>query len=273
MTARSANMHTEPIAAAPLYAKLRDSLRAEIRAGRYRDGSPMPSEASLGRRFGVSRITVRQALSELCNEGLIYKVNGRGSFVDAPKAHQSLQRLEGFGEAMSRLGFSSTNRVLRMREIAAAPAIAARLAVAPGKPVTEIIWVRILDAAPFCYEISYVPTDIGALLPAAELARRDMFAILEEDHGMRLGNAELRIEAILASAVHAKHLGTRLGQPCLRIERLTRRANGAPVNFDFLTFRGDAFQYRITIEREYPARKSPVAAPLKPPRSTRKPRR
>jgi len=252
MTARKSMLANLP-ADAPLYARLRDSLRAEIRSGRYRDGSPMPSEASLGERFRVSRITVRQALSELRNEGLIYKVNGKGSFVDAPKVHQSLQRLEGFGEAMSRLGFASRNRVIRKRTLPAPSAIASRLALAPGSPVTEIVWVRILDAAPFCYEVSYVPPEVGALLAAEELAERDMFAILENDHGYRLGHAELRIEAILANDVHARHLQTRVGQPCLRIERLTRRSSGAPIDFDYLTFRGDAFQYRLTIEREYPA--------------------
>lgn len=270
MTARKSMLASLP-ADAPLYAKLRDSLRAEIRSGRYRDGSPMPSEASLGERFRVSRITVRQALSELRNEGLIYKVNGKGSFVDVPKVHQSLQRLEGFGEAMSRLGFASTNRVIRKRTLPAPAAIASRLAVAPGSAVTEIVWVRILDAAPFCYEISYVPPDIGALLPSDELEKRDMFAILENDHGYRLGNAELRIEAIVASDVHARHLQTRVGQPCLRIERLTRKSNGAPIDFDYLTFRGDAFQYRLTIEREYPA-DGGKASPNRSSTAPRKPR-
>lgn len=260
MTVRSRILRIDPSNSTPLYAQLRDSLRAEIRSGRYRDGSPMPSEASLGERFRVSRITVRQALSELRNEGLIYKVNGKGSFVDVPKVHQSLQRLEGFGEAMSRLGFASTNRVLRKRTIPTPAAVAARLALAPGSHVTEIVWVRVLDDAPFCYEVSYVPPDVGALLPAEQLEKRDMFAILENDHGYRLGHAELRIEAILATEVHARHLKTRAGQPCLRIERLTRRASGAPIDFDYLTFRGDAFQYRLTIEREYPEDRSTAAA-------------
>ncbi len=269
MTARRRSMLANLPTDAPLYARLRDRLRTEIRSGRYRDGVPMPSEASLGERFRVSRITVRQALSELRNEGLIYKVNGKGSFVEAPKVHQSLQRLEGFGEAMSRLGFASTNRVIRKRTLPAPAAIASRLALAPGSAVTEIVWVRILDAAPFCYEISYVPPDVGVLLPADELEKRDMFAILENDHGYRLGNAELRIEAILASEVHARHLQTRVGQPCLRIERLTRKTTGAPIDFDYLTFRGDAFQYRLTIEREYPADSGIVAAPRSSPPTRR----
>ncbi len=235
----------------PLYARVRDSLRAEIHAGRYVDGGPMPSEAVLGQRFNVSRITVRQALSDLQSEGLIYKVNGKGSYVDAPKVQQSLQRLEGFGEAMSRLGFESTNRVIRKRTVPVPAAVAPRLALPPGKPVTELVWLRALDGAPFCYEISYLPLDIGALLPAAKLANRDMFAILEQDHGFRLGNAEVSIGAVLANRTHARHLRTRIDQPCLRIERLTRLQSNRPINFDYLTFRGDAFQYRLTIERQY----------------------
>ena len=212
----------------------------------------MPSEAVLGKNFKVSRITVRQALSELQREGLIYKVNGKGSYVNRPKVHQSLQRLEGFGEAMSHLGFASSNRILRKQTVPVPAAVAPRLMLAPGTPVCRIVWVRILDDAPFCYEISYVPPDIGDLLPPEKLANRDMFSILEKDHGYRLGRAELSIEAVLANRSYARHLQIGVGSPCMRIERVTALESGMPFNFDYLVFKGDAFQYRVSIKREYP---------------------
>ena len=230
---------------------VRDSLRAEIRSGNYANHDPIPSESALGDRFGVSRITVRHALAELQRERLIYRVNSKGTFIEKPKAHQSLQRLEGFGEAMSRLGYASTNLVLRKRIVPAPAPVAPRLAVVPGKLVTEIVWVRNLDEAPFCYEVSYLPQDIGDLLPVDALRSRDLFAILEQNHGMRLGHADLNIEAVSASRPHARWLGISPGKPCLRIERLTRTAAGRPINFDYLHFRGDAFRYSLSIAREY----------------------
>jgi len=236
----------------PLYAQVRDNLRAEIRRGAYSSGGSIQSEAALGERFGVSRITVRHALGELQREGLIYKVNGRGAFVDRPKVPQGLGRLEGFGEAMSRLGFESTNRVLRMCTALAPVPVAKALGIAPDRPVTEINWVRDLDGVPFCYERSWLPCDMGELLSREKLARRDLFAILEQDHGIRLGDAELSIEAVLANPTHARWLDIQPGRPCLRIERLTRLASRRPINMDYLFFRGDAFQYKLSISRKYP---------------------
>ena len=235
---------------APLYARVRDCLRSEIHGRQYGVGAALPSESAIGDRFGVSRITVRHALSELQREKLIYTVNGRGTFVDKPKAQQSLQRLEGFGEAMSRLGYESTNRVLRMRVVLAPARVAPRLSLAPGKPVTELVWVRNLDARPFCYEISYLPRDIGDLLSADALQSRDMFAMLEKDHGIQLGSAELSIEAVSCKRAHARWLGISPGKPCLRIERLTRTTSRRPINLDFLHFSGDAFRYNLCISRD-----------------------
>lgn len=242
---------------ATLYARVRDCLRAEIQGGHYADHAGLPSESAIGERFGVSRITVRHALSELQREKLIYTVNGKGTFVEKPKAQQSLQRLEGFGEAMSRLGYESTNRVLRMRVVPAPARVAPRLAVAPGKPITELVWVRNLDGQPFCYEVSYLPQDIGDLLSPDALQRRDMFAMLEQDHRIRLGQAELSIEAVSAKRAHARWLGIGAGKPCLRIERLTRTAQGRPINLDYLHFSGDAFRYSLSIARDYETVSSP----------------
>lgn len=242
---------------APLYARVRDCLRSEIRGGQYGSGAALPSESAIGNRFGVSRITVRHALSELQRERLIYTVNGRGTFVEKPKAQQSLQRLEGFGEAMSRLGYESTNRVLRMRLVAASARVAPRLSVAPGKTITELVWVRNLDGRPFCYEVSYLPRDIGDLLAADALRSRDMFAILEQDHHIRLGHAELSIEAVCATRAHARWLDINPGKPCLRIERLTRTTSERPINLDYLHFSGDAFRYSLNIARDH---LSPVTA-------------
>lgn len=235
----------------PLYSVVRDQLRSEIHDGCYPQDKPIPSEAAIGARFGVSRITVRHALGELQREGLIYKVTGRGAFVNKPRVQQAVNRLEGFGEAMTRLGFASSNRVLRMRRTLAPATVAAVLGVAPDKPVSEIIWLRNLDGAPYCYELSWLPLDIGQLLTRDQLETRDLFAILEQDHGLRLGVADLNIEAVLAGRAQAKWLATRLGRPCLCIERLTRLASGRPANFDHLFFRGDAFRYSLRIERQY----------------------
>ena len=94
----------QPESPTPLYAQIKDILRARILDGTYQPHQQMPSESEMMAAFGVSRITVRQALTDLQKEGLIFKMHGKGTFVSKPKAFQNLRRLQGFGEAMGRIG-------------------------------------------------------------------------------------------------------------------------------------------------------------------------
>jgi len=96
----------------PMHAQIRETIRHRVLDGSYAPHSQMPSESQMMAAFGVSRITIRQALGDLQKEGLIFKVAGKGSFVAKPKAFQNLSRLQGFGEAMGPSGYETFNQVL-----------------------------------------------------------------------------------------------------------------------------------------------------------------
>jgi len=235
---------------APLYSQLREELRAKILDGSYTAHSQMPSEHELCALYQVSRITVRQALGDLQKEGLIFKIHGKGTFVAKPKAFQNVSRLQGFAEAMSSMGYEIINKLQDLSVIAANPTIAARLHIAEGTPVTEIKRVRLLNREPVSLEITYVAEHVGKQLQKADLVTRDIFLILENDLQLSLGRADLSIDAILADEDLATALDVAEGAPILRIERLTHDADGHPIDFEYLYFRGDAFQYRLQIERQ-----------------------
>lgn len=234
----------------PLYTQIRELLRERIRRGDYKAHVQMPSENEMVRMFGVSRITVRQALTDLQKEGLIFKIHGKGTFVSKPKATQSLQRLQGFGEAMSSAGHVAYSRVLGSHLTRAGKLVSERLGLTPRDEVMEIRRVRFLDREPVSLDVTYVDARLGERLVREDLVRRDIFVILENDYGMALGNADLRIGAIVADAATAEALEVEEGSPILRIERLTFSAEGKPLDFEFLYQRGDAFQYRLRIERD-----------------------
>lgn len=100
----------------PLYAQIRDQLRRQILEGGYAAHQQLPLEKSLMGAFGVSRITVRQALSDLHSEGLVFSAQGKGTYVSRPKAVQNIQRLQGFGEAMAAQGYAASARLLGFQE-------------------------------------------------------------------------------------------------------------------------------------------------------------
>jgi GntR family transcriptional regulator len=233
----------------PLYTQLRELLRQRILDGTYESHEQMPSENELVVRFAVSRITVRQALNDLQREGLIFRIHGKGTFVSRPKAIQSLARLEGLGEALSTSGFDISSHVLGHRVVRADAQVAEGLGISYRDEVMEIRRVRCINREPMSLDVTYFPVTIGRRVIKADLQRRDIFAILETDLGISLGNAELQLSAMLADAELAEILGLSSGAAVLRIQRLTHAAGGAPIDFEYLYHRGDSFQYRINLER------------------------
>jgi GntR family transcriptional regulator len=128
--------------------------------------------------------------------------------------------------------------------------VAERLGLARDEPVIELKRLRYLDRLPVSLDISYFPAAIGERLLRADLAARDVFSILENEIGIALGAAEVSIEATIADADTATHLAIVAGAPLLRIERLTTAADGHPIDFEHLYYRGDAMRYRLHLERK-----------------------
>ncbi|HAB02297.1 MAG TPA: GntR family transcriptional regulator [Pseudomonas sp.] len=239
-----------PFSPVPLYTQLKDLLRERILDGSYAPHSRMPSESELGKAFAVSRITVRQALGDLQKEGLIFKIHGKGTFVAKPKAFQNVSTLQGLGESMTQRGYEVINRLRSLRHVPANAGVAARLQLEEGSLVTEIRRVRLINREPVSLEITWLPKAVGEKLEQADLVTRDIFLLLENDCGIALGHADLAIDAVLADSDLTQALQVEEGAPIMRIERLTHAADGTPLDFEHLYYRGDAFQYRLRIDRQ-----------------------
>jgi GntR family transcriptional regulator len=232
----------------PLYMQIADILRNRILVGAYRPNQQMPSESELMSAFDVSRITVRQALGNLQSEGLIFRIHGKGTFVSRPRAFQDLGSLQGFGTAMREMGYETHSKVLSLRTIA--PPRHVRDRIASGGRVTELRRLRFLNRAPISLDVSYLPSAIGLRVAKADLANRDVFSVLENDCQIALGHADLRMCSILATDELRDVLGVEEGAPILFIERVIRTSAGAPLEYEELYYRGDAFQFKVRVERQ-----------------------
>jgi GntR family transcriptional regulator len=232
-----------------LHGRIREDLRERILCGAWQPHDRVPSESALMAQYGVSRITVRQALGDLESARLIFKVPGKGSFVASPKPFQELGRLQGFAEAMGAMGHETFNRVLALHSVAANAQVAERLQLDAGAPVTEVRRVRYLDQQPVSLDLTWLPQHLGQRLRRDELARRDIFLILENDCATPLGHADLALGAVPADAEVAEALGLQSGAPVLHIERLTHDQAGRPIDYEHLYCRSDTFQYRMRLQR------------------------
>ncbi len=234
--------------AQPLYLQIKDSLKQRILDGGFAPHERLPSESNLMKSFSVSRITVRQALRDLHREGLIFSVQGKGSFVAKHKVVQEIQRLEGFGEAMAPKGYETSTKVLAIQELRPNQEVIAALRLQHNERVLEVRRIRYLNIDPVSLDISYFPLDIGSQLLGRDLAQ-DIFPMLENEFGISLDTAELKVGAIGADVEMAEYLKVEAGDPLLRIQRLVRDKAGRPVDFEYLSYRGDVYQYQFSVQR------------------------
>ena len=231
----------------PLYMQIADIVRDRILQGAYRPNQQMPSESELMRAFDVSRITARQALGTLQNEGLVFRIHGKGTYVSRPRAFQDLGSLQGFGTSMRQMGYDTHSKVLSLRSVAPPKHVRERMAC--GERVVELRRLRFLNRAPISLDVSYLPSEIGGRVAKADLANRDVFSVLENDCQIMLGHADLRMCSLLATEELCKVLGVEEGAPILFIERVIHTSAGEPLEYEELYYRGDAFQFRVRVER------------------------
>jgi len=233
----------------PLYAQIKEIIKQRILDGDYVAHERLPSESEMKKLFGVSRITVRQALRDLHSEGLVFSVQGKGTFVSRPKVVQDIQRLQGFGEAMSPQGYETSARVIGLQEVKASTDVANALNLTRSEQVMELIRIRYINQEPISLDKSFFPLEIGKKLQGKDLTQ-DIFPMLENQFDEGIGHADLKVEATIADEDLSRNLNVDQGSSILRIQRLVFSETGKPIDFEYLSYRGDAFQYQIRVERK-----------------------
>jgi GntR family transcriptional regulator len=234
----------------PLHARLRDTLQATILGGKLRPGDRLPSEAELALAHGVSRITVRNALGALQNAGLIVRQQGRGAFVAEPdRAQQSLNRLQGLGEALVARGQRVHNKRLQMRRRRVPALVARQLAMATDAEVYQMTMLRYVDREPLSVNHSFYPLALGERLARQDLTVRDLIDVLEHDLGQAVARADLEIRAAPMPAREAAWLGVAAGVPAMQVQRVLFAPDEQPIQTETVTYRAEAFSYRLSLRR------------------------
>jgi GntR family transcriptional regulator len=233
----------------PLYETVEATLAAGIADGSLPPETQLPPEEGLTERFKVSRTTVRKAIQNLIERGLVEVRRGKGTFVTQPKITQELTELTGFVEDMQALGRSPTARLLDKRVVAADEAVARQLALASGTLVFRLRRVRLADGVAMSFDETYLPRDIGEKVADNDLEAEPVFALLEEKYDTPLVEAEYKLEAAAADAVAAEALEVPTGSPIFLIERTSYTTGNRPVDYERLHYRGDLIRFVTRLAR------------------------
>jgi GntR family transcriptional regulator len=233
----------------PLYERVESVLASEIADGSLPPETQLPSEDGLVERFKVSRTTVRKAIQNLIERGLIEVRRGKGTFVTRPKITQELTELTGFVEDMQTLGRTPTARLLDKRIVAADECVADHLALAPGTLVVRLQRVRLADSVAMSFDETYLPRDLGEKVTENDLEAEPVFALLENKYSTPLVEAEYKLEAAAADPVVAQALQVPAGSPIFLIERTSYTEGNRPVDYERLHYRGDLIRFVTRLAR------------------------
>jgi GntR family transcriptional regulator len=229
---------------APLYAQVAQRLRL-IAAG-LDPGDLMPSETEIMSLSGVGRVTARRALAELAQEGLVYGVRGKGTFVARPRVPTQLGRPLGFTEAMQRRGREPSTRVLKAEEVVASAQIARTLQVKEGAPVFMIERLRFIDDVPAMLERTHLDASAMPGLLQHPL-HGSLYSLLKAEYGLSPNRGTEVVLALSADRQLAQALTIAPGAPILATYRSTETESGQSLEFSLRYARGDLCSFEVAL--------------------------
>ena len=233
----------------PKYARIERALRDQVAQGR--PGDRLPSDAELCQQFGVSRMTARNAMQRLADEGLVERRPGLGSFNAQPPAHRRADRLMTFSREMARRGRVPSSRVLRTMVRPSSPDEAFRLGVDGGEPIVVVRRLRCADGEPIALETAILDHRTEAAVMRADLARGSLHAALTTaGFKPRRGSGTITAEA--ATAEDAELLEVPVGSPLLVERRIIDDAHGRRLESTESRYPADRYGLDVQFDVERP---------------------
>jgi DNA-binding GntR family transcriptional regulator len=232
-----------------LHRRVFRAIADEIAAGTLAPGERLPSERELCTLLSVSRATVRRALAELAEEGLVEAHAGRGTFVaTAGPIGEAPNALQSFSELGAARGLVASAVVLLARVRPADLDEAEQFGIAPGSELFELERLRLLDGLPVSIDRSRVPLRRAPELPALDFREASLYEALDAA-GAGPVRADYVVHAIAADPERAEHLAVDPGSPLLQTATTSYDESGRVVELGEMTYRGDRYRFRATLRR------------------------
>lgn len=232
----------------PVYIQIREALRADITGGILRRGEQLPSENDLAARFNVSRMTIRESIEDLVDEGLLYRRHGVGTFVAYPHLQRDHTKLTSFFDKAATEGIEVQTKLLKLEVIPAKARVAEALDISAGSKVIRVKTLRFADGMPITVHDAHIPYKLFPSLVDENLEVQHLWSLFEKS-GYRVKRAIQKLEAREASPELAALMEIKEGAPVLFKERTVYADDGTPVEFTYCYNRGDAYSLTVALER------------------------
>jgi GntR family transcriptional regulator len=211
-----------------------------------RPNEAIPTEGELEERFGVSRATVRRAIDDLVAEGILFRQQGKGTFVCERKLTYEPAKLASWTESISAVGLAPRTGTVRLQQVVAPEWVRDRLRLASGEPVVWLWRLRLAGDEPVSIMVNYLPPRLVPGFVERGLAKESLYDELRETYHLPIVRAEDEVEAQIASDDEAALLGIRPGGPLLEVRRTTYLVDGVPAEAAVVRSRADRYRYRAS---------------------------
>jgi GntR family transcriptional regulator len=240
----------------PMYYQIMNQLREKISEGAYAVNNLLPPERELVETYQVSRMTIRQAILELVNEGILVRRKGVGTFVAPPKLEQPLSSLTSFTEDMAQRGMKASAHIISFKEMLPDPPTRKTLGLNAEEKVFECVRLRLADEEPMALETTKLLASICPGLQRDDLENQSLYKVLAERWSIELDYATQSLEPIFAPPYEATLLHVAAGSPLLLMYRVTYDQSGRAFEHVKSLYRGDRYKFVTELYRK-PGRRPP----------------
>jgi GntR family transcriptional regulator len=232
----------------PLYLQIKEHLLAKIDAGAWPEESMIPTESELCGEYGVSKITVREAIKLLVREGRLSRIAGKGTFITPQKIEQRLNRFFSFTRWAQQNGLEPASRILKVETLPADVHIARHLDIPEREPVTRIERLRLGNSEPLMLECIWIPASLCPDIHLHDLSNVPLNDILQNVYGIVLVKARESIEPQTADDYVSKLLSIEREVLLLHVEHTAYASGNRIVYFATSSYRGDRVKFTIELE-------------------------
>jgi len=231
-----------------IYKQVALELEHQISIGVYKIEKRLPSERALSEVYGVSRMTIRQALSYLEDKGLLYRQAGSGSYIKAPSFQQN--NVKSFTETISDMGYNVSSRIVEFSTIFSLEKIAALLSIPLNSEFYKMKRLRLGNNIPLALEVLYIPKFVCPGLEKNDL-EGSFYKLLEEEYTIKVSKVSYKMEAILSNPMNSQLMELHKPTALLKVSGATYDTHNRMIFYEESLYRSDLYQYQVDINRKF----------------------
>ncbi|AQP54767.1 GntR family transcriptional regulator [Vagococcus penaei] len=228
----------------PVYIQIHDQIKQEIHEGKWKIGDRLPSERELSETFNVSRMTLRQAIQTLADEGILERKVGSGTYVARKKVQETMLGTTSFSDIVRSQGSVPSSKTLSYFVTKPSSSEMEQLNLAEDTTIIKMERIRYADDVPICFEVASIPYDLISSYDKQEVTK-SLYHVLAEKEHKKIGKSAQTISALVASERIADYLDIKKGDAVLRLRQVSYFEDDTPFEYVRSVYVGERFEFYL----------------------------